>query len=80
MRLLLDLINQCGCWFIRLLVGAYRLILKPWLPLASCRFQPTCSQFLLDAVAKYGFFPGLWRGARRLSRCRPGCPGGYDPA
>jgi len=80
MKLLVELLNQSGCLVIQVLVGAYRLFLKPWLPVASCRFEPTCSQYLLDAVRKHGFLQGVFKGARRLFRCRPGCPGGYDPA
>ena len=45
-----------------------------------CRFQPTCSQYMIDAVNKYGPPRGGWRGLKRIARCHPfgGC--GYDPA
>jgi putative membrane protein insertion efficiency factor len=45
-----------------------------------CRFHPTCSQYMLDAVRQYGPWRGAWRGLRRLARCHPfgGC--GFDPA
>ncbi|GIV26219.1 MAG: putative membrane protein insertion efficiency factor [Bacteroidia bacterium] len=61
-----------------LLIRLYQLVLSPVLPNA-CRFTPTCSQYTLEAVKKYGFFKGLWLGLKRISRCRPGGGSGYDP-
>lgn len=60
------------------LIRGYQMILSPLLPNA-CRFTPTCSQYTLDAVKKYGFFRGLWLGLKRIARCRPGGGSGYDP-
>lgn len=65
----------------RLVVGAirfYQRALSPLLP-PSCRFAPTCSQYTLEAVSKYGAGRGLYMGGRRLLRCHPFNPGGYDP-
>ncbi len=46
-----------------------------------CRFQPTCSQYMIDAIWKYGPWQGVWRGLKRIGRCHPlGGGGGYDPA
>lgn len=45
-----------------------------------CRYHPTCSQYMIDAVRKYGFFRGGWRGVKRICRCHPFKAGGYDPA
>jgi len=45
-----------------------------------CRFYPSCSQYAIDAITKYGVGRGLWRGMLRLCRCHPFSPGGYDPA
>ena len=44
-----------------------------------CRFTPTCSQYMIDAINKYGTFKGIKLGLKRLKRCRPGGGFGYDP-
>lgn len=59
-------------------VRAYRLFLSPWLG-RSCRFQPTCSEYALEALARHGALRGSWLTAGRLLRCRPGGGHGYDP-
>jgi putative membrane protein insertion efficiency factor len=59
-------------------VRAYQLILSPLLP-PSCRFTPTCSQYTLEAINRHGAVRGSYLGARRLLRCHPFHPGGYDP-
>ncbi|HEY2986883.1 MAG TPA: membrane protein insertion efficiency factor YidD [Candidatus Binatia bacterium] len=61
-----------------LVVSGYRAFLSPLLP-RSCRFFPSCSAYAEEAIARRGFGTGLWLTARRLLRCRPGHPGGYDP-
>lgn len=45
----------------------------------ACRFTPSCSQYTLEAVEKYGVIKGLWAGLLRISRCHPWSAGGYDP-
>jgi uncharacterized protein len=60
------------------LIRLYQLLISPGLP-ASCRFTPSCSQYTLDAVRRYGALKGAWLGVRRLVRCHPWHPGGYDP-
>ena len=60
------------------LIRAYQLTFSRWLP-ASCRFHPSCSQYTLEAVRKYGVARGGWLGIRRLVRCHPFNPGGFDP-
>ncbi|MFA9288694.1 MAG: membrane protein insertion efficiency factor YidD [Weeksellaceae bacterium] len=44
-----------------------------------CRFSPTCSQYMYDAVEKYGSLKGIWLGLKRISRCHPWSQGGFDP-
>ncbi|HEX2477620.1 MAG TPA: membrane protein insertion efficiency factor YidD [Lacipirellulaceae bacterium] len=44
-----------------------------------CRFEPTCSHYFIQAVEKYGAIRGMWRGLKRIGRCHPFNPGGYDP-
>ena len=61
------------------LVYAYRVMLSPLLG-GQCRFQPTCSQYMIDAVKKDGAFRGGWRGVKRICRCHPLSRGGIDPA
>ena len=46
---------------------------------SSCRFYPSCSEYSIEALRKYGIFKGSWLSARRLVRCNPFNPGGYDP-
>lgn len=59
-------------------IRGYQKYISPGLP-PSCRFTPSCSQYALEAVAKYGALKGSWLAARRLVRCHPFNPGGYDP-
>ena len=44
-----------------------------------CRFYPTCSEYTKQAIEKYGILKGGWLGLKRICRCHPGNPGGYDP-
>jgi hypothetical protein len=59
-------------------IRGYQKFISPALP-PSCRFSPSCSQYALEAVSKHGALKGMWLGARRLVRCHPFNPGGYDP-
>ncbi len=60
------------------LLKFYKAFLSPFLP-SACRFEPTCSVYMMNAVEKYGFFRGTWMGIKRILRCQPFCAGGYDP-
>lgn len=61
-----------------LLVRGYQLMIRPVLP-PSCRFSPSCSQYSLEAITKYGALKGFWLTIKRVIRCNPWNPGGYDP-
>lgn len=61
-----------------LLIRGYQVTLSPLLP-SACRYQPTCSRYALEAVERYGAVKGTWMGAKRIARCHPFHPGGYDP-
>ena len=56
----------------------YKLALSPLLP-SACRFYPTCSDYMREAVEQYGAARGTWKGLRRLLRCHPWHAGGFDP-
>jgi putative membrane protein insertion efficiency factor len=59
-------------------VRGYRMCIRPLLP-DLCQFQPSCSEFFIQAVRKYGPLSGAWRGIKRIARCNPWSRGGYDP-
>lgn len=60
------------------LLWAYKRGLSPLLP-SACRFHPTCSEYMAEAVKRYGASRGVWMGLRRLARCHPLNAGGLDP-
>jgi putative membrane protein insertion efficiency factor len=68
------MLKRCGIFLIR----CYQTGISPLLG-SSCRFTPTCSQYAVESLEKYGFFRGCWRALRRILRCHPFNPGGYDP-
>ena len=57
---------------------AYQVLISSWMP-PRCRFYPTCSQYMMQAVERFGPIKGTWLGLRRLLRCHPFNDGGYDP-
>jgi len=59
-------------------IHLYRRLLSPVLP-PSCRFHPTCSAYALEAIRRYGAFKGSFLSLRRVLKCHPWHPGGYDP-
>ena len=60
------------------LLRFYKRFISPILP-PMCRFEPTCSMYMMQAIEKYGLLRGGWMGVRRLSRCHVFNPGGWDP-
>ncbi len=60
------------------LINIYRFIVSPLFP-QSCRFTPTCSAYAIEAIEKYGALRGAYLAARRILRCHPFHPGGFDP-
>ena len=65
-------------WSLIGLVHAYRALVRPLLP-PLCRFEPSCSEYFIQAVRKHGPLVGACRGAWRICRCNPWCKGGHDP-
>jgi putative membrane protein insertion efficiency factor len=60
------------------LVKTYKSVISPHLP-SACRYQPTCSVYMVQALEKHGLFRGLWLGIRRIGRCHPWGGHGFDP-
>ncbi len=60
------------------LLSTYKRCISPWLP-PSCRFEPTCSMYMYQAIEKKGIVRGLFLGLKRLLRCHPFSAGGFDP-
>ena len=78
MRFLWQALIGLPGWMLILLARGYQRLISPLLG-HHCRFQPTCSAYFIASVRKYGALRGAWRGLRRISRCHPFHPGGYDP-
>ena len=74
----MDAILQLPRRILASLVRGYQLAVSPLLP-PSCRFTPSCSQYALEAIIRHGAMKGGWLAARRLVRCHPFHPGGFDP-
>ena len=60
------------------LIKVYRYAISPILP-PSCRFHPSCSEYAIEALGKYGFIKGSWLAIKRVARCHPLSAGGHDP-
>ena len=69
-----SMVVQPFLWLIR----AYQYAISPMLG-NRCRYDPSCSEYSLDALRRHGLFKGLWLAVRRIGRCHPWQPGGYDP-
>jgi hypothetical protein len=71
------------CTMTRLLLlflRAYQLLVSPILPADTCRFHPSCSEYAIQVISKYGPLRGSWLAVKRVGKCHPFHPGGYDPA
>lgn len=64
--------------FVILMLAGYKRFVSPLLP-SACRFHPTCSEYMREAVELWGVRKGVWLGLKRLGRCQPFCKGGLDP-
>jgi putative membrane protein insertion efficiency factor len=85
MRIIVLVLQWPGRLAVGLLILAIRLYQVTLSPLLAacgpvCRFEPSCSRYMIDALRKYGLIKGLARGIVRVARCHPWHPGGYDPA
>ena len=74
----LRFLSQIPRGLLIILIKGYRYILSPLLP-QSCRFYPSCSVYTMEAIEKYGALRGGYMGVKRILRCHPFSPGGYDP-
>ncbi|HEY4643344.1 MAG TPA: membrane protein insertion efficiency factor YidD [Bacteroidota bacterium] len=61
------------------IIRFYQKIFSPILPPNTCRFYPPCSSYSVEALSKYGFLRGVWMTVKRIGRCHPYHPGGFDP-
>jgi len=61
-----------------LLIRFYQIAISPYTP-ASCRYTPTCSQYVIESLQIHGLFKGGWLGIKRISKCHPWGGSGYDP-
>lgn len=64
--------------FLLFLIALYKRLISPLLP-PACRYYPSCSAYAAQAISKHGPLKGLWLAVRRVLRCNPFFPGGYDP-
>jgi len=68
------ILSKLVLWLIRF----YQIGISPYFP-SSCRYMPTCSAYMMQAVKKYGVWKGIWLGVKRIWRCHPWGGHGYDP-
>lgn len=71
-------IGKIISFFMIKLIRFYQIFISPLLP-KTCRFYPTCSTYCIQALQKYGLIKGSYLGIKRILKCHPGNPGGYDP-
>ena len=83
-RSALHYVNMALAWPFVFLIKGYRLLISPLKkyilgPNAGCRFHPTCSAYALECLRRFPLPVALWKSLRRIARCNPFNPGGYDP-
>jgi putative membrane protein insertion efficiency factor len=71
-------VSKALAWPLIIIVRFYRLAISPWLG-TNCRFQPSCSAYIIEALQVHGVLKGSGLAARRLARCHPWGSSGYDP-
>ena len=71
-------VRGAAAWICLVLIKGYRYCISPLFP-PCCRYTPTCSQYAVDAVSRYGAVKGMWLALCRILRCHPFVRGGYDP-
>ncbi|MFI5322209.1 MAG: membrane protein insertion efficiency factor YidD [Thermodesulfobacteriota bacterium] len=72
------MISNLLVYFATSLINIYKLLISPILP-SSCRFYPSCSEYAVEALKKYGIVKGVWLTIKRIARCHPLSAGGHDP-
>lgn len=72
------MISKIPVYLATLLIKVYRYAISPILP-SSCRFYPSCSEYAMEALGKYGLLKGSWLTIKRIARCHPLSAGGHDP-
>jgi len=65
-------------WLVLRTIRGYQLVISPHMP-PSCRYVPSCSEYMVEAIERYGLLRGGWMGTRRVARCNPFVKGGHDP-
>lgn len=71
-------LGRCGVGMLVALIRVYQATISPLLG-PTCRFEPSCSRYMVEALHRYGLVRGTAKGLRRILRCHPWNPGGYDP-
>lgn len=72
------MISKLPVYLATFLIKVYRYAISPILP-SSCRFYPSCSEYAIEALGKYGLLKGSWLALKRIARCHPLSAGGHDP-
>lgn len=75
---IIQFLRLCFARLLKGIIVLYRTTLKPFLP-PACRFYPTCSEYAIQAIDMHGPVNGAWLALKRILRCHPWNPGGYDP-